>query len=241
MFISVSIATMGSSAFDKLFDISVPHVLEKIFLSLDYRSYKACFEVSPSWKELLTSEPCRRKAKSLFEIKISQDHQRLWAYAWRGDKYEVWRLVSTAMFEINRSSRIYHSSPIYAAASKGHKIVAEYLLGMGADPNIIQFDASRIFPGHTALHRAASCGHYNTVKLLLDNGADINASYLSRIHSTTDREWTPLHNASHNGRKGVVQLLLKRGAMPDHFCIYLADINGFRQVVEILKNHMANR
>ena len=232
MFTSVSIATMGSSAFDKLFDISVPHILEKIFLSLDYKTYKACLEVSPS------SEPFCKKAKSLFEIKISQDHERLWVYAWRGDTYEVWRLVSTAMFDINRVS---HSSPIYAAASKGHKIVAEYLLGMGADPNIIQFDPSRITHGHTALHEAASCGHYNVVKLLLDNGADINASYLSRIHSTTDREWTPLHHASHNGRKGVVQLLLKRGAMPDHFCIYLAGMNGYRQVVKILKNHMANR
>ena len=39
-----------------LFTESVPHVLEKIFFSLDYESFKTCKEVSISWNKLLTSE-----------------------------------------------------------------------------------------------------------------------------------------------------------------------------------------
>ena len=43
---------MASSAFDKLFTKSVPHLHEKIFLSKDYTSYKACMKVIksvPGW------------------------------------------------------------------------------------------------------------------------------------------------------------------------------------------------
>ena len=43
-------------AFDKLFKRNVPHILEKIFLSLDTKSYMCCLDVNKSWKDLLTSE-----------------------------------------------------------------------------------------------------------------------------------------------------------------------------------------
>ena len=46
---------MDSCAFDKLFTNSVPHILEKVFFSLDYNSFKSCLEVSRTWNEQLTS------------------------------------------------------------------------------------------------------------------------------------------------------------------------------------------
>ena len=49
-----------------LFKISVPHVLEKIFLSLDYESFKRCLKVNKEWNKLLMSKASQRKAASVF-------------------------------------------------------------------------------------------------------------------------------------------------------------------------------
>ena len=57
---------MSSSAFDKLFNTNVPHVLEKIFFSLDYESFKACHEVCRGWKELLSTANFTLKATKMF-------------------------------------------------------------------------------------------------------------------------------------------------------------------------------
>ena len=54
-------------AFDTLFTRSVPHVLEKIFLSLDsYESFQKCLEASKKWKEVLNSESFQEKAKTAY-------------------------------------------------------------------------------------------------------------------------------------------------------------------------------
>ena len=58
--------TMGECGFDKLFTKSVPHILEKIFFSLDYASFKTCMEVNTVWQELLTSKSFKRLGKSIF-------------------------------------------------------------------------------------------------------------------------------------------------------------------------------
>ena len=51
--------------FNTLFEKSMPHILENIFFSLDYKSFKACSEVSIAWNQLFSSETYRRKAKKL--------------------------------------------------------------------------------------------------------------------------------------------------------------------------------
>ena len=64
---------MGSCAFDKLFSMNVPHILEKIFFSLDYESYKKCLEVSYAWNELLKSEQYLKIGKCEFQDELSED------------------------------------------------------------------------------------------------------------------------------------------------------------------------
>ena len=54
------------------------------------------------------------------------------------------------------------------------------------------------------LHLAARRGRTETVALLLDRGADINA--------TDNYRWTPLHLAANWGHTKTVALLKKRGA-----------------------------
>jgi len=58
--------------------------------------------------------------------------------------------------------------------------------------------------GDTALHTAAYYGHTEVVKLLLNNGADIEAK--------DDDDWTPLHFAARFRHTEVAELLLQNGA-----------------------------
>ena len=65
--------TMDPCAFDKLFTKSVPHILEKIFFSLDYHSFKISKEVSNTWKKVLASEAFKRMGKSVFHRNIRRE------------------------------------------------------------------------------------------------------------------------------------------------------------------------
>ena len=64
--------------------------------------------------------------------------------------------------------------------------------------NVNTFDKQR----NTSLHVAASAGHLDIVKLLLQKGARINALNTERA--------TALHRASAYNRQQVVEFLLKR-------------------------------
>lgn len=69
-------------------------------------------------------------------------------------------------------------------------------------------DANDAFPliGTRPLMVAAANGHIETVKALLDAGADINAEDVTG--------WTALHAGAFNGDAPLVSLLLARGAVP---------------------------
>jgi ankyrin repeat protein len=68
----------------------------------------------------------------------------------------------------------------------------------------VNVDARLESDGETALHRAASRGHLQAVRLLLEGGASVDA---------VDGEGvTPLVLAAYRGQTDVVTLLLERGA-----------------------------
>ena len=75
--------------FDVLFAKNVPHLLEKIFLSLDYESYKTCMEVNQTWNQLLVSESYMKISKSLFSNEISMDTDKLGDFAANGNVRQV--------------------------------------------------------------------------------------------------------------------------------------------------------
>ncbi len=88
-------------------------------------------------------------------------------------------------------------TPLYLAATFGHKDVAELLLAKGANAN------AKKEGGVTPLMIATEKGYKDVVELLLANGADVNAD---------TRGNTALIMATQEGRRDLVQLLLAHKA-----------------------------
>ena len=75
--------------FDKLLAKNVPHIIEGIFFSLDYPSFKTCLRVSKRWYELLTTDTMQKKARASFREGLLEDEKRLCDAARRGDALEI--------------------------------------------------------------------------------------------------------------------------------------------------------
>ncbi len=88
------------------------------------------------------------------------------------------------------------------ALSRRQPQIIAVLLQAGADVN------GRDASGFTPLHDAALAGNLATVRVLLENGADVNAG-------ARDSGATPLYMAATMGREEVVSLLLEKGADPN--------------------------
>ena len=173
--------------FDKLLTKNVPLILEKIFYSLDYDSFKNCMEVSNTWKELLSSESYQKIQVMLFEVMLLEKHNgnKLWWASWRGDTEEVRNLLSTGQVDLKCLVGEHGWTALHGAAINGNKDVVQLLLDIGTDPN----KANNT--GWTALPGAACKGHKDVVQLLLDEGADPNTANTSG--------WTALHQAAWYG------------------------------------------
>ena len=64
---------MSVSKFDILLTRNVPHILERIFLSVDYKTFKECKEVSKDWNNLLMSESFLDRGKTIFDEEIQSE------------------------------------------------------------------------------------------------------------------------------------------------------------------------
>ncbi|KAL4708155.1 hypothetical protein ACJJTC_009934 [Scirpophaga incertulas] len=101
---------------------------------------------------------------------------------------------------------------IWCAAFNGDKDKIQYLLqkSMIVSNTVNAPDNS----GYTALHYAARNGHLDICKMLIQNGANINAA-------TRSGKATPLHKAAAAGNTTAVTLLIKAGA-----AVELQDVDG---------------
>jgi ankyrin repeat protein len=152
-------------------------------------------------------------------------------------------------------------TPLQDAAEKGHEEVAKLLLVNGA---AVEDDTIN---GYTALHSAVCLGPVGMVRLLIQNGADVDAvtfgSGVRALHKAAERKdesilrallagsadinartlalRTALHLAM--PEEGAVRLLLGRGVQPDRKDIEgrtplcLAALSGYTRIVEILLEH----
>ena len=187
---------------EDLFSRGMWHILEKIFFSLDYKSYKKCLGVNKVWHELLTSESYQRKGKSVFHDELLKEEHKLHDAMYHGDAHEVRRLISTKMLDVNCVKGWDASTPLSEAACNGHYEIIQLLLNSGADPN-----KANTITGFTPLHWATIEDNIEVAQLLLDSGADPNT-----VGAVEYGAQTPLHQGALHGNKYLVQLLLNRGA-----------------------------
>ena len=165
--------TMDLCAFDKLFKRNVPHILEKIFFSLDIDTFLICLKVNKGWKELLTSEAFKKKGKTVYYKEICG---KVYIAAYDGNDENVKTLFTTGMVDVNHE---WVAKSLYVAARKGHTKVVHLLLKEGADPGIADAD------GMTPLMSAAQRGYNVIVQMLLNKGADPNKEDIYHIFGST--------------------------------------------------------
>ena len=90
---SVIMASPNLGQFDTLFKKNVPHILKKIFASLDYDSFVRCQEVCITWHQLLSSGAYLDISKDLLEVKKVNEIM-LCLFSKKGDEREVKILLS---------------------------------------------------------------------------------------------------------------------------------------------------
>ena len=81
--------------------------------------------------------------------------------------------------------------------------IDEYLRSIEGEANVIEHIATHIY-GWTPLHRAAREGRLDACRLLVDEGANVNATNVD--------DWSPLHLAAQMGHVDVCRALIRAGA-----------------------------
>ena len=164
----------GNSGFDTLFSKNVPHILEAIFLTLDYESYKACLEVNSTWRELLKSERYRTRTKTVFREDILMDEKKLHIAAENNKTDEAKQLLASGM--VNVDVQCKNRTPLLIAAKEGNWEMAKILIENGANPEVADLN------GRTPLHRAAFGVRSEVAQLLIECGAEIDKGpYLNSV------------------------------------------------------------
>lgn len=128
--------------------------------------------------------------------------------------------------------------PLEVAAHYGDNNLIKLFLDHGANINHAGVG------GETALHSATKMGHLDTVKLLLNNGADMNAicdkSIKSRTIEYSGRDIHAIDLAAENGHNDLIEFFIKKGVKIDRIDnhgntpLLLAANNGHAKTVELL-------
>ena len=189
---------------------SVPHILENIFFSLDYKSFDACREVCGAWKDLLATDKYQKRYAEMLVEKIYWQKKLLDASS-EGKVDIVTQLLSQGVdpntyCQWSIGDKIaWKSTPLHMAIDKGHIDVVKVLLYGGADPN--KKDLREFPDGSTPLMLATMRDNSEVIKLLLQAGAEPNEA--------NNAAWnTPLHMAAIYCSRDAVEVLLAGGADP---------------------------
>jgi ankyrin repeat protein len=161
-------------------------------------------------------------------------------YATNLDLIDKVKLLIDYGANVNAVRRVSGKTPLYqtSCSYKGGEI-AQLLINGGADIE------SRAFSGVTPLIEAAYKGCWSTAKVLVSNGADVNAfteNHVTALHYASGtynwHETTPLHFASDNA--SFVELLINNGANVNALgyngltSLHIAILGGRTGIVSIL-------
>ena len=118
-------------------------------------------------------------------------------YYIQNESEEVWNRASNSTDIFDNGIK-----PLHRAAKYGRNSVLKELLAHVNDT------MPRNAVGETPLHYSAKYGRVKATEILL-NSTD-NSSLFNSHAFKEDGYWTPLHHAATNGKKSVVQLLLRK-------------------------------
>jgi ankyrin repeat protein len=119
-------------------------------------------------------------------------------------------------------------TPLGLACYFGHEEAARYLLLKGAEVNTCSKNGYNVYP----IHSAVAANNSDIAKILLEAGADVNVTQVSKI--------TPLHSAAHHGNIELIILLLEAGANVNAKSedgktpAEMASLAGFNELAKIL-------
>jgi ankyrin repeat protein len=150
------------------------------------------------------------------DVQVEDDSGRTPLYYAAANRHAATvNLLQTAV----RANAVQHDGlfPLHAAAQQGNSAMVQELLSQGAHINAVAskaldlevstppLDSSTAPTGHTTLHLAAGLGHAMIAQLLVDAGADVEA--------TDSLGRTALYYAAVNGHADTVAVLLSAGSM----------------------------
>ncbi len=126
-------------------------------------------------------------------------------------------------------------SPLGLACFFGQFPIAAYLLANGASVDTPSNNDFKVAP----IHSAAARKNLEIAKLLIENGANIDAQQMSGVR--------PLHSAAHNNDFPMVTLLVENGAdvnaktNEDKSPLQMAEEHNFETVIQYLKKNGAKQ
>jgi len=121
---------------------------------------------------------------------------------------------------------------LHLAVFFGHESIARLLIRRGADVNAISANRT-VARNARPIHSAVSANRPGMVRLLLDNGAKVNARQ--------DGGFTPLHGAAAGDSAVLIELLLSSGADPSLLAedgsspASIAEQRGHAEIVRLLR------
>ena len=213
-FLSSNMA-MEETDFESLFNKNVPHILENIFCSLDFQSFKRCREVCHAWNDLISSEKYHMQLK-----RVRSKEKDLIAACKNGSKTNM---ALEQLLSQCSEGRIYANcsyegaTPLIWSAINGNVHAVKILLNSGADPNLRDSD------GNSALIFAVEQNNIKVVDALITAKADVNCE--------NNLEQTCLQTAARIGHEDMITVLLNAGAQME-----VGDTNGLTALIWAVKS-----
>ncbi|KAK2788427.1 hypothetical protein FQN53_003573 [Emmonsiellopsis sp. PD_33] len=166
--------------------------------------------------------------------RLSGGRKTAMCVAAKGGHKGVVKLLLSKSSEIPEDTYQNCEEALWLAAKEGHGAVVRLLLENGQSATINRFTPIPVL----VLNRAARAGDVPVMRILFENGADVN--------SKTFEARTPLHVAADVGQDAAVRVLLENGADINSKDAYtqtplrLATRNGYDAVVRVLLEMGAN-